>query len=213
MKKICLAASMFAVLAAIPATAVEFNFGADVVSRYVWRGIDTGDSPAVQPNMAASFRDGKLELGYWGSFATNAGGGNELDWYLTYNATDDISISITDYFFPTPGETEFSNADHHWYELSISATMGKIDLLAGFMTGELIENSIWLEGNYNFGDFNGVDFSYGLGIGTESYVAQFGKDTEISIVSQVNMAKGDYFASYIFNGQQDVNFMVFGRSF
>ena len=65
MKKFGIFALTFAVLAAVPATAVEFDIGADVVSRYVWRGTDFGNSPAIQPSMSASFRDGQLELGYW----------------------------------------------------------------------------------------------------------------------------------------------------
>ncbi|SVE04924.1 uncharacterized protein METZ01_LOCUS457778, partial [marine metagenome] len=101
LKKIILSTLLLAVLAAVPATAVEFDIGADVVSRYVWRGTDFGDSPAIQPSMSASFIDGQLEIGYWGSFAINSNvGPNELDMYLTYNAGS-VSITLTDYFFPS----------------------------------------------------------------------------------------------------------------
>ena len=217
LKKIILSTLLLAVLAAVPATAVEFDIGADVVSRYVWRGTDFGDSPAIQPSMSASFIDGQLEIGYWGSFAINsntAGNPNELDMYATFSA-DPVSITITDYFFPAYvlGSDEWSNQDNHMYELSIAATLGKIDLLAGFMTGEKIEDSIWAEGNYNFGDVNGVDVSFGIGIGTENYAPAIEGRDEVAGVISLNMTKGDYSASYIYNHQQDVNFLVIGKSF
>ena len=43
------------------------NFGADLVSRYIWRGIDYGNSPAVQPNLSFSWNG--LNIGAWGSYA------------------------------------------------------------------------------------------------------------------------------------------------
>ena len=54
------------------ATAVhaqQFNFGADIVSRYVFRGIDFGESATVQPSI--SYSVGGLEIGTWASYATN----------------------------------------------------------------------------------------------------------------------------------------------
>ena len=44
-----------------------FFLGSDLVSRYVWRGQDLGNSAAVQP--ALGFRWKGLEAGAWGSYA------------------------------------------------------------------------------------------------------------------------------------------------
>jgi hypothetical protein len=46
---------------------VTLNFGADVMSRYIWRGIDFGNSPAVQPSLFLSWRG--LNVGAWGSYS------------------------------------------------------------------------------------------------------------------------------------------------
>ena len=60
------------------------DFGADLVSSYVWRGTQFGSGAHIQPYMTLG--SGNLEAGVWGSFPTTAnGGGNELDAYLSQN--------------------------------------------------------------------------------------------------------------------------------
>ena len=54
MKKLLLTAALLSIgLTSVPATA-EISIGADVVSRYVWRGTDWGDGASVQPGIAYS---------------------------------------------------------------------------------------------------------------------------------------------------------------
>jgi len=70
-------------------------FGADIMSRYIWRGIDFGNSPAVQPNLSFSWKG--LTFGAWGSYAfskhsvrindstvVDAGNYSEMDLYVSY---------------------------------------------------------------------------------------------------------------------------------
>ena len=60
------------------------DFGADVVSSYVWRGTQFGEGPHIQPYISTG--SGGFEIGLWGSFPTTAGGGgNELDAYVSYD--------------------------------------------------------------------------------------------------------------------------------
>lgn len=74
---------------------IHLNIGADLVSRYVWRGYDYGNSPAIQPNL--NFSWGGLAFGAWGSYAfsghsvqvndtlmENLGSFSEIDLYLSY---------------------------------------------------------------------------------------------------------------------------------
>ena len=77
----------------------QLSIGADMVSRYVWRGTDFGNSASVQP--ALSFAHKGFEIGAWGSYAfTAAGAGaNENDFYASYS-TGPVSFTITDYYFP-----------------------------------------------------------------------------------------------------------------
>jgi hypothetical protein len=87
-----------------------FIAGADLVSRYIWRGADYGNSPAIQPAMA--FTVSGLKAGFWGSYgigqyskqindSTIACMGNyaEFDFYLSY-IWKGFTLMAYDYFFP-----------------------------------------------------------------------------------------------------------------
>jgi hypothetical protein len=75
----------------------EFSFGTDVVSRYIWRGIDFGDGLSLQPYMA--YTNGPIEIGTWSSWGVTSNGANENDLYVTYSIGP-VGITVTDYFFP-----------------------------------------------------------------------------------------------------------------
>ncbi len=94
---------------------IEVEAGADIVSRYNWRGIDFGNSPAFQPSLSASY--GGLQLGVWGSYTFNetASTSNEIDTWLSYSFNiNAISITalLTDYYFPSSG-LRFGNYNNH----------------------------------------------------------------------------------------------------
>lgn len=95
---------MLAVFASTNAVAQEkkckfpfkLNVGVDLMSRYVWRGMDYGNSPSIQPTL--SFGLGNFELGYWGAIAlTN--NYLESDLYLKYSLKG-FSLTVTDYYIP-----------------------------------------------------------------------------------------------------------------
>lgn len=113
------------------ANPAQFSVGADIVSRYIWRGKDYGNSPAVQPN--ASFSIAGFKIGAWGSygFVYNEKYGNftELDMSMSYTLKG-FSVGITDYFFPngiTPNENNHyfnynNRTTGHAFEASLSYT-------------------------------------------------------------------------------------------
>lgn len=83
-------------------------FGADLMSRYIWRGMDYGNSPAIQPNIAFSWKG--LTIGAWGSYAfakhsiqindstiEDAGNYSEMDLYISYTFKW-FTIMAFDYF-------------------------------------------------------------------------------------------------------------------
>jgi hypothetical protein len=83
-------------------------FGADLLSRYIWRGYDYGNSPAIQPNIAFSWKG--LNIGAWGSYAftkhsielndttiIDAGNYAETDLYISYTYKW-FTLLLFDYF-------------------------------------------------------------------------------------------------------------------
>ena len=85
-----------------------FMVGADLVSRYIWRGTDYGNSPAIQPSLGFSWKG--LEIGAWGSYAfakqsiqvndstvEDAGNYSEIDFYVSYTYKW-FTVLFYDYF-------------------------------------------------------------------------------------------------------------------
>lgn len=81
------------------------QLGTDVVSRYVWRGVNLGgSSPCIQPwikyNIATDQASSVLSIGTWGSYTFSKTSNQEVDIYVAYTYKKLISITVTDYFFP-----------------------------------------------------------------------------------------------------------------
>lgn len=78
--------------------AQELSGGADIMSRYIWRGRDFGNSLSIQPTLEYSYSN--FTIGTWGAFSINADVFQEHDIYLSYSFMDMFSVGVTDYFFP-----------------------------------------------------------------------------------------------------------------
>lgn len=78
---------------------VDFSVGADLYSRYLWRGFQNGHAPAIQPTLKATYKN--LSVGAWGSvqFSDLPGGSlPETDLFATYTLPKGFSITVNDYF-------------------------------------------------------------------------------------------------------------------
>jgi hypothetical protein len=76
---------------------------ADLVSRYVWRGFDFGNSVSIQPTLSYSL--GGFNVGLWGSYALAYESANydEIDIFASYAISTKAGTFkplITDYTFP-----------------------------------------------------------------------------------------------------------------
>lgn len=103
--------SLFSATFANAQEEVEFSAGADVVSRYIWRGQELGDA-AVQPTASLSYKG--LSLSAWGSFGfLNTTDAKEFDLTLAYT-TGGFNVGITDYYFSNYGaENKYLLYDAH----------------------------------------------------------------------------------------------------
>ena len=170
------------------AASAQWSFGSDIVSRYVWRGFDFGESMSVQPGLA--FSSGGFEIGTWASYSVSAdgAGANEHDLYAAYSIDmgneSSLGLGITDYYFPSPDGTEWSNFDGdgdgaHWIELMASYTGPSnfpITLSGALMVHNDPDQSLYLEASYPV-SASGMDMGLTLGMsagesgfyGTESF--------------------------------------------
>ena len=201
------------ILSATVPVQAEVGLGADVVSRYIFRGTDFGNAATIQPSL--SYSHGSLEIGAWSSWAITGGAANENDLYATYS-NGPIAVTVTDYYFPTAVGAEFLNfdADGGSHTLEI---MGTVDLEAVSVTGAVnvhgdSEDSIYLEVALPLsGEWSeGADVSVAVGAGNGVYTTD---DKFGLVVLSVTASKDSYSASYILNPESELTFLVFGKSF
>ena len=151
----------------------------DIYSRYVWRGTDFGASPSIQPCL--EFSKSGFTIGAWGAYTTNINApAQEADIYLGYTFLNEmLSITFTDYFFPTDGaENDYFVYDKntaHVFEASLSFN-GTEDLPIGLLVGTLLYGSDY--------DYNG-DNRYSTYLEL-SYSPEI-KGTPVSVFCGVNL--------------------------
>jgi hypothetical protein len=108
----------------------NFSIGADLVSRYIWRGLDLGgSSPHIQPSIEYAFGESGLAIGAWGS--QSLGGittGAEADLYLTYSFADMFTVGLTDYFFPSDHAFSYDR----YFNYKKETTGHTFEVMAGF---------------------------------------------------------------------------------
>ena len=107
--------------------AVETTVSADLVSGYVWRGLDLG-SVAVQPTLGIGWKG--LSLSAWGSYAlVDANDTKELDLTLGYSIGK-LNLGVTDYWFNVGAEPEGryfkykAHGTNHLFEANVGYDFG-----------------------------------------------------------------------------------------
>lgn len=87
---------------------ISFDLGGDLVSRYIWRGVQYGNEPHIQPYGQLNFNfetAGNLSVGVWGSYGLS-GEYSENDFFLQYgipSSAGETGVMVTDYYFPYVG--------------------------------------------------------------------------------------------------------------
>ncbi len=199
-----------------------------MVSRYVWRGADFGESMAVQP--ALTFALGNLEVGAWGSYSISASGAgaNENDLWASYTVAADngasFSLGFTDYYFPAPDAADgFRNGDAHTLELSLGFTGPEsfpVSLYGGMLVYNDDDSSVYLEAGLPVTAVEGVDLDLvaGMVTGASGFYGTEGAaliNLGVSAGSEIEIT--DSFAlpvsvSWIVNPDADRSYLVFGMS-
>jgi len=222
---------------AAPAHA-QVSLGADIVSRYVWRGIDFGDSWSIQPGL--SFAGGGFEVGAWASYAMN--GTNESDLYVSYTIETEsgatFSLGATDYYFPDFPEPSDEHEGHEheedhggegppkfldWASHDIEPYLSfagperfPLELTAAVLFADK-QSTLYWELGVPFAK-GGADLRVhvgGLGSASEFYANDGAAVTTMGISASKTIEAGDSWGvpvslSYVVNPDSDLSFLVFG---
>ena len=143
------------------------SVGADFVSRYIWRGLDFGNGPAVQPTV--EFSAGNFALGAWGSYTLNSSPYLEADLYASYSFDFGLSLVLTDYYFPAAEfgaltDDSYFDLDAHTFEIGLSQEFGSF-----YVSGYYFLNAnddLYFETGYSF-----EYFDLFVGAGNKSYTS------------------------------------------
>ena len=199
------------------------DFGADVVSSYVWRGTQFGTGPAVQPWFTLPTITESLELGVWGSFPLSDDGGEhasgqtyELDLYASYDFGP-FALTVTNYTFP--GATGAYGDGYELFdgdlEVTASGSIGAIGLTVGYFTDL---EALYIEAGTTVAGMDlaigyGSDAAGGFYVGDEDsglVNVSLGGSKDIKITEDYSLP---LFGSFIYNPTAEAAFMVVGVSF
>jgi len=217
---------------------LSFNVYTDIANRYVWRGMDIGNSPSIQPGMNVSYKGLSFEV--WGAYATNGNNIQEVDWYLSYDIGKGLSVSLNDYFLMDINEPKnwyfnYTNeSSMHADELllnyagpesfPISVSAGTIVFGAdkiGTYTGSSSTNnnySTYFELGYNASIGDNEVYTF---VGATSHAGMYGDDAAImnvGITGSKNIKITDTFtipmsSSIIVNPEKENVFLLVGLTF
>ena len=142
------------------------SMGADFMSRYVWRGLDYGASPSIQPYIELGL--GNFAIGAWGAYTmsfstTNPLGVQEMDLYAAYTIADIVRVGVTDYFFPQEADYNYNYFDYG-SDTSVHVIEGMLTfngpenlpltLTLGYNFLNDDDNSLYIELGYSFSILN-----------------------------------------------------------
>jgi hypothetical protein len=72
-----------------------YTLSAELVSKYMWRGVELSNAPNIQPTATLNYKD--FYFGFWGSSPLQAGGSHEADLVLGWQGKY-WGFCLTDYF-------------------------------------------------------------------------------------------------------------------
>lgn len=148
--------------------------GADLMSRYVWRGRDYGNSPAIQPNLAFTWKG--LAIGAWGSYAfgphsvqvndstmADAGHYSEMDLYISYTYKW-FTLMLFDYFTVNGLDP---NSGNRYFDYNNATTGHTLELCLTYQGPESFPLQV-LASTLVYGADKGKDSTGVYGAGTEN---------------------------------------------
>ena len=215
-KFLSLAVALFAGLSGTAQAADGFKIGTDLVSRYFWRGVDFGDSPAIQPSVTYTCPNTGVIIGAWGSYAVTANAGTrykEADLFATL-PVGPFGITVTDY--NTTANTKpafnYSSTGTNVLEASVTYEKDDLNLLAAInFAGLDTNNAKYVEAGYKFSSKDGYTAKAFVGAGNEVYYTLSGDFKLVNV--GISVSKDRFTGAYIYNPDRETSNLVFTASF
>lgn len=151
-----------------------FSVGTDLVSRYIWRGSDYGNSPSVQP--AVAFSVAGFKAGFWGAYGlgqysklvndtmvASMGHYSEFDFYLSYTWKG-FTLMAYDYFLPNPLEP---NSGNKYFDFNKNTTGHSVEICLSWAGTEKFPLQLYA-GTLVYGADKGKDSTGVYGTSTDN---------------------------------------------
>jgi len=213
-----------------PKAGAQVSVGADIASRYIWRGVDYGNSPSFQPSLVLTL--GNFKLGTWGAYSF-AGSGTpfaEHDLWASFDiptSAGTFSALYTDYYYPSAGLKYFNfegdGKGAHTLEVGIAYT-GPATVPLTVKTYLNVhcdpDNSAYLELSYPVAlESVGLNFFLGTSMGKSVwYGTQQAAIINVGITALKSVRVTESFsfpvsASFIVNPDLEQSYLIVGMSF
>lgn len=229
---VCVGAMLSApVRAAEPeGSAVSLDFGADVVSSYIWRGQELGGF-SIQPHATLTWNKPHLSFGVWASaeLFEHAAAANmtEFDLALTWCPTSALTLSLTDYYLSAGNYFSnwgFGKESSHNIEGQIAYDFGPLAVSVNTCLTGPDQN---FDDNHNFSTYaevsapfklGGIDCSAAVGACLmDDYFTAVGNDhfnvCNVSLTASRTVFNLPLIGQIVFNPQTDNAYFVIGLSF
>ncbi len=208
---------------------LRVSVGADVVSKYVWRGVDQGQGAAIQPSMDFSYKG--FSLSAWGSTPISDLDVKEFDVTLGYEIRG-FGVSLTDYYWNADGTNKYGMwKQSHLLEAAVRYDFGEtFPLTLSWATmvagadkkiaggGEEKQNySSYISASYDF-NIGGVGMNASVGaIPFKSYIYGFEKGyyglTDVSLKATKEIKGIPLFVQVTAAPKADKAYILFGITF
>lgn len=207
----------------------QMSTGADIYSRYIWRGISLDPSNAISFQPSLSYTSGDFSVGAWGAYSS-IGTYAEDDIWLSY-AFGPVTATVTDYYIPSylPAGSTFFNyntakgAGSHTVEVGLGysgdetfplSLSAYINVIGGFNDPD---NSVYIQAGYPI--MSDLDLTVGVSPSKSTvwYVTSKAALLNVGLSTSKTLKVTDSFsipfnAQYIMNPYTESAYLIFGMS-
>ena len=176
----------------------QAEISADIASRYIWRGLASGETPVIQP--AISYTNFGVSIGTWASYSISSAENMnvENDFFLSTSIAE-ADITLTDYYFPSSGE--LFTMDTHTFELMLNYS---------YLVDLTLATNVYNDSQYSTyiqiaKEIDGLTLFVG-GVAMES--DWYGTEEAAIIELGAKATRGQFSVSYILNPNEKKNYIT-----